>query len=279
VSPLTRIAQLCCSIDQRVQSPTRNNIRDVDTARHSASFNPRSTATELLSFQAEFNFRFRSHAHPTPLRQLYLQRGRRRSALTTHRSVDAAKRYLLPSSSSAAAFDFYFRSLMAARSLPGGFHFRYPSGSRAIPTIRPGGIARPRALRVVPRFPVFLPTGSGIFGTPATGQQVSNQFNAAFGHFRPPLFSMYSGNSASANRIWLSGMGFSPLSRDHVVKGAEIVTSPQGCGTDGYNQQPLLFAETHPHQLVYDRYHGRQTFPVSCSSTLRHINSGGLYSH
>ena len=211
VSPLARIAQLCCSIDQPLQSQTTKNIR------------------------GEINFRYGNHAQSSSPRQLHLQRGRRR---TTLRSIDAAKRNL---PSSLSTLDFYFRSFSAARPLAAGFDFRHTGAPVSWPRVFPtlSSIARPRALRLVPRFRALLPTGIGIFGRAEIDQKVSNQSDAAFGRFPPPLYLNDARNAVPLNWTWSSSsMEYIPLSRDHVVKEPVIVTSPEGRGTNHDAQQP-----------------------------------------
>ena len=206
------IARLCCSIDQpssSVQSETTNNITG------------QSTVTELLSFSGQHD------RHTRHMRNVTLHGGRRRSALTSRRSTDTAKPHL-----SMSAVDFYFRSLLAATPAT-GFDFRYPkptfSGSRVFPVLN-SCIARPRPMRLVPRFPAFLPTGSGILGRPG---QVSNQFASAFGQqFPSPLISCDSRTVLPLNLRWYStGIEYASMSRNFAVKRTEIVTSPEESGT------------------------------------------------
>jgi len=240
VSPLTKIAELCRSIDPSVHCPTTKNTRRLHSAGHIPSFGDQPTVTDLLTFRGQINFRFGNHAGSSSLRQLNLQRGRRRSASVTRRSLANAKRYI-PSPSS--AIEFYFRSLAAARPFTASFDFRYPGTPVSWPAVFPtlNCIARPRALRVVPRFSAFLPTGRRMLGTSAVGQQVCSRVVAESGHFRCPLFP----NGARNEDVPLnwgslsSDTDYIALSRDHVVKGTDAVTSPEVRGIFCDHQRSL----------------------------------------
>ena len=234
-SPLTLITQLCCSIEQRVQSQRTNNINNFDRARPSSPFDARSTAPDLLSFRDEINFRCGSETRPESYRRSSTRRHRRRSAHTSRKSIDASTRQST-SSSSAAAIDFYFRSLLAARPLAAGFDVPHPAaavgGAAALPVF--SSVVRPRPMRPVPRFPAFFPTGSAVVCRPAVDrQEVSNESAPAFGHFRSPVLSSDAGSLFPLNLDWSSPSIelYYSLSRDYVVRGA----SPE---VDGTNRRP-----------------------------------------
>ena len=250
MSPLTRIAQLCCSIDPSVQCPATNTIRSLDRAGHLPSFSRQPTDTDLLAFRSEINFRYGNHARSSSLRRQNLQRGRRRSAPVTRKSINTAKRYM-PSPSSAV--EFYFRSLAAARPFAASFDFRYPETSvswpRVVPTL--SSIARPRALRAVPRFSAFLPTGNGIFDMPPIDQQVRSPVVAECGHFRsPPMFPSGARNAVPLNcGSFSSGNDYIALSRDLVANGPEVVTSPEVSGNICDHQRSLASHWNSPSSL------------------------------
>ena len=236
VSPLTLISQLCCSIDQPAQSRTTKTITDVHAARQSSSFSDQSAVTGMMSFRREINFRSGSHAHSLSLSNPH--RGRRRSEPVSRRSTYAAKRHL--PSSSAAALDFYFRSLLATRSLAAGLDFRYRSAAIDRHRIFPmfSGIARPCPMRLVPRFPCILPSGSGTVGGPAVDPQVSNvQFPTACGHFR---YQSVTSDSLPPHLGWYSsGIECNPSSRDRADIMSTTVTSSVDNGIHHYHQRPV----------------------------------------
>ena len=240
-SPLALIAQLCCSIDQPAQSSTTKNISNVDRARRSPSFSDRTADTDFQSFRDEINFRYGRQIQVSPVRRhLSVHRGRHRLAFTSPRLAGTAKRHTASSPSSAV--DFYFRSLIEARSLAAGFDFRDPGaavcGRRVFPTL--GSIVRPRPIRPVPQFPAFFRTGSGIVGGPVLERHVGNQFAAAaFDYFRSPVLR---GSDLPLNLRWSpSGIEYVPLSRDYVTKGPTIVTSPEVRDRDDRRPSALLW--------------------------------------
>lgn len=240
-SPLALIAQLCCSIDQPVQSSSTKNISNVDRTHRSPSFSDQAADTDVQSFRDEINFRFGRQTQVSPLKHhLSVHGGRRRLAFTSPRLIGTAKRHTALSSSS--ALDFYFRSLIEARSHAAGFDFRNPGaavcGRRVFPTL--SSIVRPRPVRLVPQFPAFFRTGSGIVGGPALERQVGSQFAAtAFDYFRSPVLS---GSDLPLNLRWpSSGIEYVPLSRDYVIKGPTIVTSPEESDRDDRRLSALLW--------------------------------------
>jgi len=210
-SPLALIAQLCCSIDQPAQSQTTKNITDMHRAPRPLSFIDQSTVTDLASFQRETkDFRSGNQVRSSTLRQLNLYRGRRRSDVQSRRSIDIVNRHLASSLSSAAALDFYFRSLSRARSLATDHDFRYRAsavgGPRAFPMY--SGIARPRAVRLMPGFSaVFSPRSAIVGRTAVVGQHLCQ---CRFGQFRQPYVSDV---SLPLNLSWTtSSAEFAPLS-------------------------------------------------------------------
>jgi len=234
-SPLALIARLCCSIDQPSQAPTTKTI--TNTPRSSTFSHQQPAVTSSTSSHREINFRSGGHAHSSPIGH---RRGRRRpDPLSTRRSVDTAKRQLpLPPPS---ALDFYFRSLLATRSLAAvGPDFRYRTSAvgrrRVLPMF--SGIARPRPFRPVPRLPCLLTTAAGT----AVGQEVcvsSMQLPPAFSQFRSQLIS--SDSFPPHLRWFTSGIECETASRDYLADNMApaVTSSALDSGTyRHYHQRP-----------------------------------------
>ena len=131
-SPLTLLARFCCSVDDR-PAPSRTTANNTD----------RSTATDFLSSRGEDN-NFRSGTQSNSSHK-HLYRGvtsRHRSTPISRPPTYAAT--LRRPTSPSSELDFYFRSLLAARSFA---DFRCPSSAFSFRFLLPVALSRPISRR------------------------------------------------------------------------------------------------------------------------------------